>query len=136
MLPNVANQRINIDVLDGLSVLVMFPIHATAPEGLPNIDPVCRPITSPAELLCLNEGLQHQRSVAIAMLPVSGKLPCTLRQNLAGESCDAQPSRSVRSKLQEIAEYAGPRTCTPKAVPGDSPPGWKGHLTAYYSTSC
>ncbi|SPE29775.1 hypothetical protein SBA6_1160011 [Candidatus Sulfopaludibacter sp. SbA6] len=31
------DQRIRIDVFDGLTVPLVFPIHATAPGGLPNM---------------------------------------------------------------------------------------------------
>jgi hypothetical protein len=47
----ITNQRVYGDVFDCLTVVLVFPVHASAPEGLANMDLVGGPIASSAKAL-------------------------------------------------------------------------------------
>src|SRR5450755_5136410 len=44
MSSGIADQRVKVDVFDGLTVAFVLPVHATASGGLPNVDPVGGPV--------------------------------------------------------------------------------------------
>ena len=50
-LPGITNQRINVDVFDGLTVSFVFPVHASAASGLPHIDPVGRSVAGSSKAM-------------------------------------------------------------------------------------
>ena len=91
MLPCVAYQRISVDIFDCLTVSLMFPIHAAAPGGLSQIDPVGRSVAGSAKAVPIQKGFQQQRTMAVVTFPIMRQLPCAQRQDLARKSFDADP---------------------------------------------
>lgn len=51
MLPGMADQRVDVDVFDGLAVRFVLPVHATVPGGLPHIDPVGGPVAGSSKAI-------------------------------------------------------------------------------------
>lgn len=62
----------------------VFAIHPSSSLCLPYANPIRRPIAGATESAGVHQGFQQERPVAIAEFPVTGKLPGTLPQNLAG----------------------------------------------------
>jgi hypothetical protein len=59
MLPGVTEQGIEVDVFNGLSVAFVLTVHAAAPGGLPNMDPIGGTVAGATKAGCLHEGFQQ-----------------------------------------------------------------------------
>ena len=76
---HVAAERIEINVLGSQAVSAVFAIHPSASLRLPYPNPIRRPIAGAAESAGVHQSLQQKWPMAIAQLPVTGKLTCALR---------------------------------------------------------
>ena len=56
---DIVDQRIDIDVFDGLTVAFVLAIHAAAPGGLPNMDPVGGAVAGAAKAGRIHQGFQQ-----------------------------------------------------------------------------
>ena len=92
----------------------MLPVHATPPCGLAHRDPVGSPIASATKARRIHQGFQQHGTAPVVLLPVSRHLPCTQRQDLAGESFDVHPRQNQKSTvvddLLQVAAVAVPRS--------------------------
>ena len=78
------SQGIQPYVLDGNALLAGWA-ELAAPLGLAYMEPVGRPVTGARETVFFDKGVQQQRAVAIAVLPVPRKLPGRQPQYLGCE---------------------------------------------------
>src|ERR1019366_6239316 len=67
-------QRVEVDVFDRLGVLVVA-VHLAAAFGVAGPDPVGGAVAGAVEPVGVDEGLQQDGGVAVAVLPVGGQLP-------------------------------------------------------------
>src|SRR5713101_7311846 len=128
MLPGITDQRIDIDVLDGLTVGFVLSVHATAPGGRPEVGPVGGPIAGSAKAICVHQRLQ-QRTMAISSLPVVRHLPGAEGQDLARQPFDSYPRQNQEaSVVDDPLQVALPLLVTPAdpKVPGLHLPGGRG----------
>ena len=93
-MPDVADQRIDIDVFDGLTVSLVFPVHAAAARGLSDIGPVGGSVASSAKAVRVHQRFQQQRARAVSGVPVVRYLPGAEGQDLARQSLDADPGQN------------------------------------------
>src|SRR5215468_5632941 len=98
-LPGITDHRVEIDVLDGLTVRPVFPVHATATGGWSHVDPVGRSIAGSAKTMGVYQGFQQQGTVSIVTLPVLRHAPGTQGQNFAGQSFDPHPGQNQESAV-------------------------------------
>src|SRR5262245_40611984 len=87
-LPGVTDQWIHVDIFDGLIMSFVFPVRATAAGGLSHIDPVGGSVAGSAKAIRIHESFQQERTMAVVIFPIVRQLPCTQRQDLAGQSFD------------------------------------------------
>jgi len=66
-------ERIEVNILYR-HLHVRITILSTATLGLPDMDPVCGPVTGTAETRCVHEGFNKGNRMPIAVLPVLIKL--------------------------------------------------------------
>jgi hypothetical protein len=65
---DIADERVNVDVFDVLTVAFVLPVHATASGGLPNIDPVGGPVAGSSKPGGIHQGFQQQRTMPISAI--------------------------------------------------------------------
>src|SRR5580658_150790 len=94
-----ANQRVHVDVFDGLTVILVVPIHASPSGGLPDMEPVGGPIASAAKALRIYQRFQQQGTNPVASLPVVRYLAGTQRQDLAGQPFDGYPRQDQKPAI-------------------------------------
>src|SRR5579864_1569239 len=98
-LSGIAHQGVKVNVLDRLSMTFMLAVHATPPPGLAHPDPVGSPVAGATKTRHIHQGFQQHGMTPEVLLPVSRHLPCTQRQDLAGESFDVHPRQNQESTV-------------------------------------
>src|SRR5690349_18424566 len=107
----------------------MSPIHAPAPGGLSNMDPVGGPIAGSSKALRVDQGFQQQGTIPISDLPVVRELPGAQGQDLAGESFDADRGQNQETAIiDDPLQVALALLITPSnpSVARLHLPGWRG----------
>ena len=66
-------QRVQPDVLDGHDLLMDWALFA-ASDGLADVDPVGGLVAGAAMALRLDEGLEQDGAIAVALMPIVGQL--------------------------------------------------------------
>src|SRR5665647_1570864 len=92
----------------------MIAVHAAAPGGLPQRNPVRRPVTGTAESFRIHQCLQQQRPVAVQLLPVPRQLARAPPQNLAGQSLHPHPGQDEEAAVvDDVLQVARPLAIVP-----------------------
>ena len=79
---SIADQRVDVDIFDGLTVSLVLPVHAAATRGLSYMDPVGRPVAGSAKAMSIDQGFEQQRMMAIPGVQVMQHGPGAQSQDL------------------------------------------------------
>ena len=121
----VAPERVEPDVFSGQRVRSVH-VEFAAALGLSDVGPVGRAVAGTGEAVGLHEGLQQQRPVAVASLPVVGQPAAAARQHRGSEIAHLHPGQDqeagvVHHQLQ--ARFALRNAPADEAVAGSRLPG-------------
>jgi hypothetical protein len=96
---------------------LVLAIHATAPGGLPDMDPVGGPVAGAAEASHIHQGFQQKGAMPESRFPRLWHLPGAECQNLAGQSWDAYPWQDQKPAIVDDGlQVALPLFVTPRRV--------------------
>jgi len=126
-------ERIEEDVFGGAALGLAGAIHAAAPLGDANLDPVGGAITGARETGGVHQGFQQKRLDLIAGSPVLRKLLGGLREEMAGEIADTNPRQNqeaaVIDDLGKVGLASGVTPADP-SIAGSHFPGGAGEQQA------
>src|ERR1043166_5468067 len=92
----------------------MLPVHATAPCGVPDMEPVSGTIACSPKTAGVHQRFQQQRAMAIMAFPIARHAPSTQSENFAGESFDADPRQDEKSSVaHDPLQVASPLLIAP-----------------------
>jgi hypothetical protein len=92
-------ERVEEDVFGGAALGLAGAIHATAPLGDADLDPVGGAITGARETGRVHQGFQQKRLDLIAGPPVLRKLAGGRREEMAGKIADANPGQNQEATV-------------------------------------
>src|ERR1035438_1542151 len=116
------------DVFDGLTVTFVFSVHAAASGGLPNMDPVCRPVAGSAKTGRVHQRFQQHRTMSISIVRVAWQMPGAQIQEFAGQSLNAHPWQHQEPAIIDDRLQVASTLLVAPSDPGISRlhfPGWR-----------
>jgi hypothetical protein len=132
-LPGLGAEGIEEDMFGGTALGLAGAIHAAAPLGEADLDPVGGAITGAREAGRVHQGFQQKRLDLIGGAPVSRKLASGLREEVAGQMADTNPRQNqeaaVIDDLGKVGLASGIRPADPN-VAGSHFPGGAGEEQA------
>jgi len=96
---HLTTQRVNINILDGLSMSGMVSVHSAAALSAAEMKPVGCFIAGSTETGTFDQGFDEQRAIAVQPFPVIGQMAGSERKNHAGKSANGNMRRDKESTV-------------------------------------
>jgi hypothetical protein len=115
-------ERIKEDLLN-VAFDILIPIHAAASLGGASMNPVCSAIAGAGEPFRVDKGFEQQRSDAIGVNPIVGKLMGHQRKDFAGKLLNLDPWKDEKSAVvDDLREVRLASLITPPdpSIPGNN----------------
>jgi hypothetical protein len=132
-LPGLGVEGIEEDMFGGTALGLAGAIHAAAPLGEADLDPVGGAITGARETGRVHQGFQQQGLNVVEGLPVLGKLMGGACQEMAGQRAEVNPGQNEEATLiDDLGKMGLASSVTPAdpSVAGSHFPGGAGEQQA------
>src|SRR5437867_1767067 len=99
MLPGIAAERINVDVLGGTTLQAVMTIHSASPLSSTQPNPIRGAVAGTSKAFRIHEGRQQDRAITVELFPVARKLTRAERKNRARQAPDANPGKNQKAGI-------------------------------------